>query len=214
MPNYIYLCRHGETHWNKIKRLQGRLDSDLTEQGKQQVEDLGHILVDKKITLLVSSPLKRALDSAEICLRQLNKGLDSSSTGRVNLLSLDDLSERNLGDWQARLIADIQQKSDYSRVFQQVNEASPPQGESGINCAIRIQNALLQLVYAHKNHTIAVIFHGEALRCLIHYLGHQNLNNAYEAYNNGCVVALETMDQAPYFKLIKQAINTNEELTC
>ncbi len=214
MPNYIYLCRHGETQWNKIKRLQGRLDSDLTNKGKQQAEDLAHVLADKQITLLASSPLKRALDSAKICQRQLNKALEADSVHKVNLLSINDLSERNLGNWQAKLIADIQKEADYSLVFQQVNEASPPQGESGISCAMRIQKALLNLILAHKNHTIAVIFHGEALRCFIHYLGYQNLNNAYDAYNNGCVVALQIMDQAPYFKLVKQAIHTNKELTC
>ncbi|PWK46358.1 histidine phosphatase family protein, partial [Pleionea mediterranea] len=32
----FYLARHGETEWNRIKRLQGRLDSPLTEQGIQQ----------------------------------------------------------------------------------------------------------------------------------------------------------------------------------
>ena len=34
MEKHIYLCRHGQTEWNRDKRLQGQLDSPLTEQGR------------------------------------------------------------------------------------------------------------------------------------------------------------------------------------
>ena len=37
----VILIRHGETEWNVAKRFQGHKDSDLTENGKQQVEALG-----------------------------------------------------------------------------------------------------------------------------------------------------------------------------
>lgn len=64
----IYLLRHGETDWNKKGLLQGHTDTVLNERGKSQVRDTVEKLCDSGISVdaIVSSPLKRARESAEI----------------------------------------------------------------------------------------------------------------------------------------------------
>ena len=62
----VILVRHGETDWNKSLRIQGgNSDTRLNEKGKQQAEWLGLRLKQERIQAIYSSPLKRALDTAQ-----------------------------------------------------------------------------------------------------------------------------------------------------
>lgn len=64
----MYLLRHGETDWNKRGLLQGHTDIALNEHGKSQVRDTVIKLRDLgiRVDAIVSSPLQRARESAEI----------------------------------------------------------------------------------------------------------------------------------------------------
>ena len=62
----VILVRHGETDWNKSLRIQGgNSDTELNEKGQQQAEWLGLRLKQERIQAVYSSPLKRALDTAQ-----------------------------------------------------------------------------------------------------------------------------------------------------
>lgn len=60
----IFLIRHGETDWNRIHRFQGRMDIPLNEEGKKQALALAFALKDEPLTVIYSSPLRRALETA------------------------------------------------------------------------------------------------------------------------------------------------------
>ena len=62
----IYTVRHGQTEWNKKGLYQGKTDVPLNEEGKKQAMLVKEKLKDKKIDLIISSPLKRAKETAEI----------------------------------------------------------------------------------------------------------------------------------------------------
>ena len=55
----ILVTRHGETDWNLLKKIQGRIDNDLNEKGKNQARETKEKLKDEKIDLIICSPLKR-----------------------------------------------------------------------------------------------------------------------------------------------------------
>ena len=61
----VILIRHGETEWNVAKRFQGHKDSDLTENGKRQVEALGTRFQDEELDQLYSSDLLRTQKTAK-----------------------------------------------------------------------------------------------------------------------------------------------------
>jgi len=61
----LILIRHGETLWNTERRMQGQLDSPLTERGLWQAQQLGLRLKDEPFTTLYSSDLPRAARTAE-----------------------------------------------------------------------------------------------------------------------------------------------------
>jgi broad specificity phosphatase PhoE len=98
----IYLVRHGETEWNRVRRYQGWSDSPLTERGLVQAEAIGHLLRDlpeAQSAELVASPIGRARHTAEIIRERL---------GRTAPLRFDDrLREISLGSWDGLDRAEI-----------------------------------------------------------------------------------------------------------
>lgn len=93
----IWFLRHGQTEWNKAYRLQGQLDSPLTEQGIQDAERqavlIAPVLAEQPDVFV--SPLGRTLQTAKIAL------------GDTAYRADDRLMEIHAGEWQGRLRADI-----------------------------------------------------------------------------------------------------------
>lgn len=58
MKTTVYVTRHGETEWNVEKRMQGRKNSALTENGMLQAKQLGDRMKDLSIDAIYSSPVK------------------------------------------------------------------------------------------------------------------------------------------------------------
>lgn len=69
----IFLLRHGETDFNRAGRLQGHMDIPLNQNGRTQVSHAAEILtgLNTGIDLIISSPLSRAYESAEIVAEKL-----------------------------------------------------------------------------------------------------------------------------------------------
>ena len=83
----ILVTRHGQTDWNLLKKVQGHQDIELNENGRNQAEKTRDSLSNEKIDLIITSPLKRAKETAEIINRNFN----------VNIIEDIRLIERNLG---------------------------------------------------------------------------------------------------------------------
>ena len=62
----IYFVRHGQTEWNRLGRMQGHMDIELNEEGKQQAQIVKEKLSGVKFDKVFSSPLKRAVETAQI----------------------------------------------------------------------------------------------------------------------------------------------------
>lgn len=92
----IFLIRHGQTEFNVHRRLQGRMDSPLTELGRQQARRMGEVLKahmdDPGRWLVVSSPLGRTLATAKIVCETLGLGCAIETDQR--------LAEIDVGDWE------------------------------------------------------------------------------------------------------------------
>lgn len=73
----IYLFRHGETDWNKERRLQGHSDIPLNQFGRQLALETADSLAELPFDRAFSSPLKRALETAEILLAGQNVVLET-----------------------------------------------------------------------------------------------------------------------------------------
>ncbi len=86
----IILARHGETEWNAEEIFRGRIDVELNETGIREAELLAKYLSDMTITAVYSSPLKRALQTAEMIARHHDVKVEVAP----QLIDLD------YGEWQ------------------------------------------------------------------------------------------------------------------
>ena len=62
----LYLVRHGETDWNRSRRIQGRTDIELNDTGREQALATSRLLARREWNAVISSPLSRALETASI----------------------------------------------------------------------------------------------------------------------------------------------------
>ena len=86
----IILTRHGETDWNLNEVFRGRIDVELNETGIRQAELLGKYLSDLKVDFIYSSPLKRAVKTAEAVARYQN----------LEVNTVQNLIDFDYGEWQ------------------------------------------------------------------------------------------------------------------
>ena len=86
----ILLTRHGQTDWNLLGKVQGKADINLNERGIQQAEETRDFLKNERIDLILCSPLKRAIETAEI----INQGRN------VRMIIDERVSERDFGEFE------------------------------------------------------------------------------------------------------------------
>jgi broad specificity phosphatase PhoE len=94
----LILVRHGETHWNKDGLVQGAdSDIELNDTGLEQARRLGAFLKNEPITAVLSSPLRRAIATAEIIASQhqlsveIDQGLKELKVGDLEGTSISNL---------------------------------------------------------------------------------------------------------------------------
>ncbi|QNM05670.1 histidine phosphatase family protein [Qiania dongpingensis] len=152
----IYLIRHGQTDWNVRGIMQGQTDIPLNAAGRSQAESLAESLKALPIKALYSSPLSRALETAQI----LGKVL------RLTPFPLPSMKETDMGRWEGKTWAQI--KASDSRAYK-AWLADPfrvphPEGESYAQVAVRAKEALLSL--EERKTPAAVITHGDVMLAL------------------------------------------------
>lgn len=156
----IYLLRHGETVWNTEQRLQGQLDSPLTQKGLRQAAKNGEklrSLIHGDEIRVISSPLGRTLETAKIIASEI--GIDPEE------IETDErLKELSYGEWEGLTKADIE-RIDLNRYKNRINDrwnVAAPGGESYKDVAKRLDSWLKEQKYG----TTIVVSHGCAGRIL------------------------------------------------
>ena len=158
METSLLLIRHAETVWNREGRMQGFLDSALSDNGREQAEKLGRRLRSKKFSAVYSSDAPRCLETARLALG--HTGLEPTVTAA--------LRERNLGDWEGRLWKDVADAdSDAARTYKRDPAFRPPNGESWIELQARAATVLRDVIAAHRGGRVAIITSGGTLRAAV-----------------------------------------------
>ena len=152
----IYLFRHGETVWNKAKRLQGHKDTPLTLKGIKQAqvmgEKLSHVLKNIEPKIFISSPIGRAYQTAAIIADSINFSTESISLEK-------ELKEITFGDWDGLNMEEI--LLDYELIWQKRTEDkwsfAPPNGESYEVASVRVSRFLKEIP---EERPIIIVAHG------------------------------------------------------
>lgn len=164
----IYFVRHGQTDWNKIGKMQGHIDIELNNEGKQQAMIVKEKLSGVKFDMVFSSPLKRAVETAKIICDQ-------------EVLVDDRLIERCNGELEGKLKTEIEVLID----FNDQNETRF--GIEPLNTfKARINDFLNETLKKYKDKNVLVVTHaGVCLYVRCYFEGEPD--NLYEKYklNNG-----------------------------
>ncbi|XVF15593.1 hypothetical protein REPUB_Repub09cG0167800 [Reevesia pubescens] len=157
----ILVVRHGETEWNADGRIQGHLDVELNEAGRQQAVSVADRLSkEPKISAVYTSDLKRALVTAETI---------AARCGELEVITDPDLRERNLGDLQGfvlREAAKLSPKAYKAFLSHRTDQDIPGGGESLDQLFHRCTSSLQRIGRKHKGERVVVVSHGGVIRSL------------------------------------------------
>lgn len=134
MPERLFLARHGQTEWNLERRLQGQLDSPLTEEGSAQARAIATRLAGSGIHTICSSPLGRAMQTALIIADQLG----------AEVLEVPELAEIDHGELAGLTWEQIDEEHPTVREERASNRFgwAFPGGESYAQARVRARKAL------------------------------------------------------------------------
>jgi glucosyl-3-phosphoglycerate phosphatase len=133
----LVMLRHGQTDFNLGSRMQGQLDTELTELGRAQAVAAAETLAKQQPLLIVSSDLRRAYDTA-VALGE-RTGLEVRVDRR--------LRETHLGDWQGMTHAEIDAKAPGARMAWRDDATwAPHGGENRVDVAARSVPLIAELV--------------------------------------------------------------------
>lgn len=164
-PNHteIIVIRHGETEWNKEGRIQGHLDVELNEIGREQARAVADRLSrEPKISAVYSSDLKRALETAETI---------AQSCGGLEVFQDPGLRERHLGQIQGLLYSQVSKSKTHSKAYRAMvshsdDEEIPGGGESLDQLRQRCASSLKRIAKSHRGERVVVVSHGGTIRAL------------------------------------------------
>jgi broad specificity phosphatase PhoE len=157
----IILVRHGQTAWNieSGERFRGRTDLPLDDTGRGQAQALARRLADFPIAAIYSSPLKRAVETAQPIAQRLG----------LPVQPLHGLIDINYGDWQglshpevARAYPDL-----YWRWLEKPHLVKFPKGESLRQVRLRGIATVKEVVARHEGQAVLLVAHQVVNKVLV-----------------------------------------------
>src|SRR5580698_5565360 len=156
------LMRHGETEWNKQGRVMGRNPVELTEHGRAQVAATARFAETIKPDLIVTSPLVRARQSAEIF---------AAALGGIEILEEPAIAEVLYGRWEGLHYHELIDDPHYITYRKSPIQHPTPGGETIPEVQARGVAAVMRMIEAHPGQRIVFVSHGDIVRTVLcHFL--------------------------------------------
>ncbi len=193
----FYIVRHGQTEFNVQKRLQGRMDSPLTEKGRENAAALGRYLFDVDFELVLASPSKRAQTTAEL----ICSGRD------ISVQTEKDMREINLSSWEGRkkeeLIKEFPEESDM--FWNKPHLYKPQEGDTYYDVQERAINAIKRLAEQYEEGNILIVTHTVVIKAISAYFKGYTMDKLWELpyIVDTCITILEANKDG--IKLISEA---------
>lgn len=143
----LYVARHGQTQWNLENKILGRTDLPLTELGHQQARDLAEKAACLDLDLIISSPMRRAMETAQAV----------SVRCGVPVVTDERLMEQDFGIYEGqhhKVAAYLENKKQFAFRY--------PGGESGFDVACRVYSFLREAKENYRDRKVLVVCH----RCI------------------------------------------------
>ena len=155
----IYLIRHGETEANHCRRIQGWLDTNVSEHGLRQIEALSQRFSSIEVHAVYSSDLSRAVTTAKAISGPHGLALHTDTR----------LREIHMGSWAGcswdELVQNDRERAERFLALSPTWQA--PGGEGFEEVRRRVGKALKEIAVHHDGQSVAVISHGAAIRQIL-----------------------------------------------
>jgi broad specificity phosphatase PhoE len=147
----VILIRHGETEWNRREIFRGRADVELNQRGREQARTLGSALEGRNLDAVYSSPLSRAVETAEAIAEHHGMAVEIE----------DGFIDFDYGIWQGLTHDEVRQR--YPRVYrdwiERPHTVKIEGGESLRMVRRRAMRALMRIVGRHQDGTVVIVAH-------------------------------------------------------
>ena len=163
MQTTVFLIRHGVTEWHAARKVLGHRDIGLNEQGKVQARGAAEALARVPIAEVLSSPLVRAVQTAEIIAEKF----------KVPLARDPRLADFRVGRWEGMGYDEVAALAEYQQFLADPMSHRIPGGEDLAQIRDRAVGAVDQTLRDHPaGESMAIISHAGIIKVLLaHYLG-------------------------------------------
>lgn len=189
----LYIIRHGETDWNKARRVQGHSDVPLNDYGRNLAEQTAEGLKNIRFDLAYTSPLVRAKETAEIILRGR----------RIPLLEEEGIKELGFGAYEGMCISGPQkapESEEFNRFFKDTANYVPAEGGESIQELMNRTGAFLKKICEDESlqdKDILISTHGAAMTALLNNI--RKIHETGQFWNQGvpanCAVTVVEAEQ-------------------
>jgi probable phosphoglycerate mutase len=153
----IALVRHGQTDWNRTRRIQGASDIPLNDVGRRQARDAAATLAGGGWTAVYSSPLSRAAETASLI---------AAGLGLPEPVAVPGIAERGYGGAEGLTGDEVRERFG----------SSPVPGREPVQSVLaRALGALDDLAERHPDDAIVVVSHGGVIGALVRWLTDEQL---------------------------------------
>jgi len=178
IPTTICIIRHGETDWNSSGKLQGHEDTELNDLGREQANETARYFETEHWDVVVSSPLKRALETAQIIAGRL-------SISKVHIV--DEIVERNYGSASGLLPSERKDRFP-DGIF--------PDQEEFEHLRERAMVGLNKIASDFQGKKIIIVSHGGLTNSILYSLSGGDFGSFKTRLKNGCINKLILKDNS------------------
>jgi broad specificity phosphatase PhoE len=157
-PTVTLLLRHGQTPLSVQKRYAGVSDVPLTEIGVDQAAAAAKRLASAGIGAIVSSPLQRAVRTAE----------EVAAVTGVPVVTDEGLRETDFGAWEGLTFAEVRERWPAEMTSWLADPAvAPPGGESFVEVNTRVTEALHRVLTSQARQNVLIVSHVTPIKTLV-----------------------------------------------
>jgi broad specificity phosphatase PhoE len=185
MPIFL-LIRHGQTEHVENEVLAGRIDTPLTDEGRQQAQRLAEVLSQRPVKAIYSSPMCRAVETAQPLATAMHLFLETDPM----LIQVD------FGEWQGLHLEELQEREDWIAFKNDPASIGCPGGETMPAVRHRVMLGLQRIGSSYEDDDLVAIFaHGSIIRHAITFFLDMPLSSLNRVHiDPASVSALQVQD--------------------
>jgi broad specificity phosphatase PhoE len=181
----FFLIRHascdglGQTLWGRTPGIR------LNEQGRLQAQRLAKRCEGMKFDKIYSSPLERALETAEPIARAM----------KLEVRKSDALNEIDFGEWSGKTFEQLDSDERWRHFNSCRSTASVPGGESFLEVQNRVVKEIDRLAHEHRDARVAIVSHADPIKAVIGYFAATPIDLIQRFEISPCSVSVITLDE-------------------